>query len=186
LGSILYQIFKKRGVEMENLLGAEESRRIGQHEAIKANVENDVNAEIATRASVTTPNEAAKMNSMAENMRGKAINEVAVTEKEVDRARGLARVSQFIDYAFFVVYGLILLRFVLALMAARSNNAFVQFVSAISDPLYAPFKGIVASPSVEGGYTLALPMVIALVVYGLIHLTINGALRLFAERKTEI
>ncbi len=171
---------------MENPLTLEESRRINQHEAIKASVQNDVGAEIASRANTTTPNEAAKMNVVADNLRGKVINEVVETERTVDRARGLARLSQFIDYAFFIIYGLILLRFVLSLMAARSNNAFVQFISAISDPFYAPFKGIVASPSVEGGYTLALPMVIALVVYGLIHLGINGALRLFAERKTEI
>ena len=56
----------------------------------------------------------------------------------------------------------------------------------MTDPLYAPFRGIVASPKAEGGYTLALPIVIAIIVYALLHLGINKLLRLIAHRKTEI
>ena len=171
---------------MDNKLALDEARRASQHEAIKAGVESEVGGEIAARADSTTPQEAAQINSMAEQMRGQAINEVAQTENEVQRARGLARVSQFIDYGFFIIYGLLVLRFILALTAARSTNEFVQFIKTISDPFYAPFKGIVGSPSVEGGYTLSVPIIIAIVVYGLIHLAINGLLRLFAQRKTEI
>jgi uncharacterized protein YggT (Ycf19 family) len=77
-------------------------------------------------------------------------------------------------------------RLLLALLAARSSAGFVQFVRAVTDPLYAPFRGIVASPTAEGGYTLALPIVIAIIVYALLHAGINGLLRLIAHRKTEI
>ena len=170
----------------DNKLAADEARREVQHEAVKAEVEGDVNAEIAARAERTTPAEAKKIERVAGEFRGKALDEVVETEREVERARGMARVSQVVDYIFYLIYALLALRLLLALMAARSSAGFVQFIRAVTDPLYAPFRGIVASPSVEGGYTLALPIVIAIIVYALLHAGINGLLRLFAHRKTEI
>lgn len=170
----------------DDKLASEEARRDVQHNSVKSKVEGDVNASIAARAERTTPAEAEKMEAVAGEFRGKAIAAVVGTDREVERARGLARVSQVIDYLFFVVYALLAIRLVLALMAARSGAGFVQFIRAVTDPLYAPFRGIVASPTAEGGYTLALPIVIALVVYALLHAGINGLLRLIAHRKTEI
>ena len=41
------------------------------------------------------------------------------------------------------------MRFLLALMAARSTAGFVQFIVTVSNPFYAPFRGIVASPSTD-------------------------------------
>jgi uncharacterized protein YggT (Ycf19 family) len=178
---------KARRNKMEdNKLAADEARREIQHEAIKSRVESDVNAEIAARADRTTPSEARKMEHAAGEFRGKAINEVVETEREVERARGLARVSQVIDYLFFIVYALLIIRLLLALLAAKSTAGFVQFINSITAPLYAPFRGIVPSPTVDGGYTLALPIIIAIIVYALVHAAINGLLRLFARRKTEI
>ncbi len=78
------------------------------------------------------------------------------------------------------------MRFVLALLAARSGAGFVRFIVAVTDPFYRPFRGIVSSPSTDGGHTLMMPLVIAIVVYILLHLGINGLLRLFAHRKTAI
>ena len=37
-----------------------------------------------------------------------------------------------------------------------------------------------------GGHTLLLPMVIAFIVYILLHLAINGLLRMIAHRKTDL
>jgi uncharacterized protein YggT (Ycf19 family) len=170
----------------DNKLAADEARREVQHESVKAQVEGDVNAEIAARAGRTTPAEAQKMEQVAGEFRGKAIEEVVVTEREVDRARGMARVSQVVDYIFYVVYALLAIRLLLALLAARSSAGFVQLIYTVTDPLYRPFRGIVASPTAEGGYTLALPIVIAIIVYALVHAGINGLLRLIAHRKTEI
>ena len=170
----------------DNKLAADEARREVQHESVKAQVEGDVNAEIAARAERTTPAEAQKLEQVAGEFRGKAIEEVVVTEREIDRARGMARVSQVIDYIFYVIYALLAVRLLLALMAARSSAGFVQLIYTVTDPLYRPFRGIVASPTAEGGYTLALPIVIAIIVYALVHAGINGLLRLFAHRKTEV
>jgi uncharacterized protein YggT (Ycf19 family) len=170
----------------DNKLAADEARREVQHESIKAEVESDVNAEIASRAERTTPAEAKKMEQVAGDFRGKAINEIVQTDREVERARGMARFSQVIDYIFYLIYALLAIRLLLALMAARSTAGFVEFIRTVTDPLYAPFRGIVPSPSAEGGFTLALPIVIAIIVYALLHAGINGLLRLFAHRKTAI
>lgn len=99
----------------------------------------------------------------------------------------LARVSQIISFLFGIVYTGLLLRLALALMAARSSAPFVQFIRSITDPLYAPFRGIVDSPAIaEGGHTLALPIVVAIVVYALVHFGIRSFLRMLVERQTEI
>ena len=42
------------------------------------------------------------------------------------------------------------------------------------------------SVTVGDGFTLVLPIVIAIVVYILLHLAINGFLRIFAHRKTTV
>lgn len=167
-------------------VAVDDARRAAQHTSMKSQVERDVNADIAERAEHVTPAESQKMDNVAGAFRGKAIEEVVGTDREVQRARGLARVSQVVDYLFGVVYSLLAIRLVLALIAARSSAGFVQFIRAVTDPFYALFRGIVASPTAEGGYTLALPIVIAIIVYALLHAGIKGLLRLIAHRRTEI
>jgi hypothetical protein len=170
----------------DDKLAVEEARRAGQHGSVKAQVEGEVQAEIAERAAVAPPAETERIDQVAGEFRAKAVNEVVESEREVGRARGVARVSQVIDYLFFVLYGLLGIRFLLALLAARSGAGFVQFIVAITNPFYEPFRGIVASPRTDGGHTLLMPLVIAFIVYLLIHLAINGLLRIFAHRKTAV
>ncbi len=170
----------------DNKLAVEEARRVDQHESVKSEVERDVNAEIASRAAVPTMAEVRSVDAVAGELRGKAVKETIQVEREVDRARGAARGSQVVDYIFYVIYSLLAIRFMLALMAARPANGFVQFIHSITAPFYAPFSGIVATPSAEGGFTLALPVLIAIVVYMLLHAAINGLLRMAAHRKTAI
>ncbi len=171
----------------DDKLAIEEARRAAQHETVKSQVEGEVQSEISERAAVkATPGEAQRIDQVAGEFRSKAVNEVIDTEREVQRSRGLARVSQVIDYIFYVIYALLVMRFLLALLAARSSAGFVRFIVAASNPFYEPFRGIVGSPQTDGGHTLLLPVVIALVAYVLLHLLINAALRMFAHRKTEI
>jgi uncharacterized protein YggT (Ycf19 family) len=170
----------------DNKLAADEARREAQHGSVKSQIEGDVNAEIAARADRSSAAEAQEIEQVAGEFRGKAINEVVDTEREVQRARGLARVSQVVDYIFYVIYATLAIRLLLALLAARPSAGFVQFIYKVTDPFYAPFRGIVRSPTADGGYTLALPIIIAIIVYILLHAGINGLLRLIAHRKTEI
>ena len=171
---------------VDDKLERDEMQRAANYEAIKSDVKSEVGGEIAAEAHVATPSQADRVEQIAGDMRQSAVNEVVQTEREVQRGRFVARISQIVDYLFFLVYGLLVIRLLLALFAARASAGFVQFIRNISDPLYAPFKGIVASPSTEEGFTLALPIVVAIVVYMLLHLAINGLLRIFAHRKVEI
>jgi uncharacterized membrane protein len=171
----------------DNKLAADEARRSIQHESVKAQVEGDVNAEIAQEASkAPPPGEARKIENVAGQFRSQAVDEVIDTEREVERGRGAARVSQVIDYIFYVIYALLGMRFLLALLAARSSAGFVKFIVAVTNPFYAPFRGIVEAPRTEDGHTLMLPIVVAIIAYVLLHLAINGVLRMLAHRKTEI
>ncbi len=168
-------------------LAQEEARRSVQHQSVKAQVEGEVNAEIAERANVAqAAGETRKIDEVAGQFRAKAVDEVIDTEQEVGRARSLARVSQIIDYFFYLLYALLGMRFLLALLAARSTAGFVQFIVTVTNPFYAPFRGIVASPRTDEGHTLLLPIVIALIAYVILHLAINGLLRMLAHRKTAI
>ena len=170
----------------DDKLAIEEARRAGQHGAVKSQVEGEVQAEIADRAAQAPPAEGRKIDQVAGEFRAKAVNEVVETEREVGRARGVARVSQIIDYIFYVLYALLGMRFLLALLAAKSGAGFVRFIVTVTDPFYEPFRGIVASPRTDGGHTLMMPLVIAIIVYVLLHLGINALLRIFAHRKTAV
>ena len=172
---------------MDDKLAAEEARRAAQHEAVKAQVEGEVQSEISGRAATkATRDESQRIDAVAGDFRSRAVDEVVDTEREVQRSRGLARVSQVVDYIFYVIYALLAMRFLLALLAARSTAGFVQFIVTVSNPFYAPFRGIVASPSTDSGHTLLLPIVIAIISYALLHLGINALLRMIAHRKTAI
>jgi len=171
----------------DDKLAIDEARRAAQHESVKNQVEGNVQAEIGARAAAEgTPHESQQIDQVAGEFRSKAVNEVIDTEREVERSRGLARVSQVVDYIFWVIYALLGMRFLLALLAARSSAGFVRFIVTVSDPFYVPFRGIVSSPSTDGGHTLLLPIVIAIISYALLHLGINALLRMMAHRKTEI
>jgi uncharacterized protein YggT (Ycf19 family) len=167
-------------------LAAEEARRLGQHGAVKSSVEREVGAEVAAEASIPTVTELRREEKIAADLRRKALDDVVGTEQAVEQARGAARISQFVDYAFYVIYALLAVRIGLALVAGNPEAGFYRFIRAVTAPLYAPFRGIVESPTDPSGHTLALPLVVAIVVYALCHLAINGVLRMMAQRKTEI
>lgn len=171
---------------MDDKLANEEARRSVQHESVKAQVEGEVQAEIAGQAQVPAPAESQRIEQVAGDFRARAVDEVIDTEREVQRGRGAARISQIIDYIFFVLYALLGMRFLLALLAARSSAGFVQFIVSVTNPFYAPFKGIVASPTTDQGHTLLMPIIVAIIAYALLHLAINGLLRMLAHRKTAI
>jgi uncharacterized protein YggT (Ycf19 family) len=171
---------------MDDKLAAEEARRSVQHGSVKEQVEGEVQAEIADQAQAPAAGESQRIQQVAGQFRSKAVDEVIDTEREVERGRGAARISQVVDYIFYVIYALLAMRFLLALLAARSSAGFVQFIVTVTNPFYAPFRGIVASPRTEDGHTLLMPLVIAIIVYVLVHLAINGLLRMLAHRKTQI
>jgi Predicted integral membrane protein len=170
---------------VDNKLAVEEAQRAANYEALKSSVKSDVETEIARRAHPSSRAEAHQVENLAGDFRQKAIGEVVETDREIERGRMLARVSQVADYIFYVIYSLLAVRFLLELFAASRSAGFVRFIENVTAPIYAPFRGIVPSPSIDG-FTLSLPILVALFVYALLHIGVNKLLRVFAHRKTEI
>lgn len=171
---------------VDDKLALEEAQRAANYEAIKSSVKSDVAGDIYAEAARPESSQAARVERVADGMRRQAVDEVVETDREVARARVVARISQIVDYLFFLVYGLLTIRLLLELFAARENAGFFRFIKNLTDPFYAPFRGLVPSPSTAEGFTLALPIIVAVVVYMLLHLAINGLLRILAHRKTEV
>jgi uncharacterized protein YggT (Ycf19 family) len=102
------------------------------------------------------------------------------------RPRPVSRGSQVVNYLFWLLYALLGLRLLLILMDARATG-FVRLITVITDPFYAPFRGMVASPEVgAGGMVLAVPLLIALVVYALLQLAVHKLLEVLAYRQTVV
>jgi uncharacterized protein YggT (Ycf19 family) len=162
-----------------------EERRLASHQEVKASIDEDVKARIKSESTRSAPEDAAALAGVAQDLKRKSVNEAAETEGELGRGRSAARISQVMDYGFYLIYGVIVLQFILRLMGARPGNGFVQFVTAISWPVLAPFERIVGTPSV-GAVQLQLSYLFALVAYLSLHLALNGLLRLVAHRKVTV
>lgn len=164
----------------------DQARRTARYQRVKARVEGDVDSDIEARADRPAIVDGAGVDAAAAELRSRAVHEVVGTEREVDRGRKTARVSQVVDYLFGLVYALLGLRLLLALIAARPGADFTRGTRVITAPLLAPFRGILPDLTTADGYTLALPVLFALLIYGVLHLAVRGLLRLIAERRTLI
>ena len=171
-------------VDKTNVL-LDEERRLASHQEVKASIDDDVNARIKQESARVKPEESIEVAGVASELKRKSVHEAVDTERELGRGRTAARISQIVDYFFYLIYGLIALEFLLGLMGARSGNGFVQFIGALTRPLLAPFERIVGTPS-SGVFQVRISYLFALIVYVLIHLAINGAFRLVAHRKVTV
>jgi uncharacterized protein YggT (Ycf19 family) len=163
----------------------DETKRISRHEEVKGAVEARVQDEIRENAGGARTADHAQVEAVAGQLRQSAIASVGKTESELARARTTARISQVFDYAFYLVYGLIGLEIALELFGARQSSGFKRFLDTLTYPLLAPFKGLMPDPSV-GSFQLMLSYIVAVVVYVLLHLAVNGLLRLIVSRKATV
>ena len=166
-------------------LAIDESRRIAHHEAMKGAVRGEVHERIAERAERLDSADRAEADAVADQFRHKAVAEVVETEGEIERARGVARISQVVDYLFYLIYAFIGLMILLDLMGANRNAGFYRFVSGVTRPLLAPFRGLIDDPS-AAQMRFRLSYIVALIAYILLHLAINGLLRMLAHRRTSV
>jgi YGGT family len=120
---------------------------MSSHQEGKASIDDDVNVRIRRESARVALKESAELGGVAHELKQKSVREAAETERELGRGRTAPRISQAVDYLFYIIYGLIGLQFVLKLMGARPGNGFVQFVAGVSWPLLAPFERIVEPPS---------------------------------------
>src|SRR5437867_6982395 len=166
-------------------LAADEAQRIAQHESVKGEVREKVHADITRQADRHMPAEQRNTEALATSLVRKAVREVATTEAELEWGQAVARASQVVDYLFYLVYGIIGIEIVLDAIGARQSAGFKQFIDAIAAPFLAPFKGLMPTPGV-GSLRLMLSYIVALVVYVLLHMAVNGLFRLLVHRKTVV
>jgi len=167
----------------DDKLAIDEERRIAQHEEVRAAADREITSEVAQ--SDSTAKERTEADALAGHFRKKAVADIAQTDAEIERARGVARVSQVVDYIFYLIYGIITLEIVLDLAGAREGNGFRRLIDSLANPLLSPFRGLLEDLS-RGQFRVKFSFIFALIVYILVHMAINGLLRLVAHRKTAV
>jgi len=169
----------------DKTLMAEDERRLEQYEAVKDTARDEVQQRVRQEVNRSDPEEQGEVSALGEDYKRKAISEVRETEVEVKRAGVLARVSQVVDYLFYLIYGLIALEIIFDLFGARRSNGFRNFIDAVSSVWLAPFKNLFPDPA-SGRFQIRFSYLAALLIYILLHMAITGLLRLIAHRKTAI
>lgn len=86
--------------------------------------------------------------------------------------------ARVVTAVFTVIQVVIGLRIVLLLVDAREGNALVAGLLALSEPLVAPFEGVLRTNALEsGGAVLDVAAIVALVGWTLLELVILAVLR---------
>ncbi|HEX9895652.1 MAG TPA: YggT family protein [Gemmatimonadales bacterium] len=156
-----------------------EERRV-THQQVTSRVEYEVDPSVRTLTDEPVVIEPGAER-LAE-LRERTLREAEATENAKARGRVVGRIGLAVDFLFFLVYALLGIRLVLALLNARQDAPFTQWIYGVSEPLYAPFRGLLPNLTTEAGFTLALPLVFALLVYALLHAAIRRLLRVFSAR----
>jgi uncharacterized protein YggT (Ycf19 family) len=141
----------------------DEMQRVARHEELKEEVGREVKADVkraAQRSGTLNSEETTKLGS---RMQHEVIDELSHTHTEIQRARVVARISQVVDFVFFLIYGIISLEILLDLIGARETNPFREFVHAMAFPFLAPFVSLVPDPS-SGRFQFRISFIVALVV----------------------
>lgn len=105
----------------------------------------------------------------------------SVSQSEVTyRSSGNSVLQRLIIFVFALIQGLLILRIVLLLVAARERNDLVAFIYNLSDIFVAPFRGILGQNQIPAGDTaLDVAAIVALIGWTIIELIILGFLRVF-------
>ena len=166
-------------------LAIDEADRAARYQAVKGQAREEMQEEVARQTRRSDDRHQAETAAIGDHLKQKAVTELVDTETEIERGRVAARVSQVVDYVFYLIYSLIGLEILLELLGARETSGFKHFIDAVTYPLLMPFQRLM--PEVASGrFAFKISYVFALFVYLLLHLALNGLLRMLAHRKTEI
>lgn len=108
------------------------------------------------------------------------------TEEELietdDHPRGFVfgALARVVDFLFGLLYTLLFVRLVLEFINASRTSAFFEFILRVTEPFFAPFRGIVGNTSFDGTHPIVWPIVIAVGAYLIAHGVIRGLLSLLA------
>ncbi|HSA56458.1 MAG TPA: hypothetical protein VLE53_12195 [Gemmatimonadaceae bacterium] len=102
-----------------------------------------------------------------------------LTAAEIQAGRGVTLAARIVNFLFLAIYILLGLRLLLGVLGANPEAGFVRWIAAASGPLYAPFRGVFPTVTIEDGFTFVLSVAFALLVYALLHALVNALLRVF-------
>lgn len=96
--------------------------------------------------------------------------------------------KRIVSLLFGVIVVLIGLRIVLLLLVANESNAIVDFIYNVTEPLVAPFRGILSLDTVTpgGGSVFDVAALVALVGWALIYALIMAILRLGDRERVNV
>lgn len=111
-----------------------------------------------------------------------------VVERETDD-RALGKVEDLLWFILAIVLSILLIRFILLLLGARTGVPFVDFWYNISAPFVAPFAGIFGTSDSYGVYNngarIEPEALVAMVIYGLLAYVIVLGIRLLKRNSNE-
>jgi uncharacterized protein YggT (Ycf19 family) len=95
----------------------------------------------------------------------------------------VSKIIQIIWYIVGLVVALLAIRFVLALLGANLSNGFAQFIYQLTDPMVAPFRGLLQIGQFQAGVVrVEIETILAAFVYGLMGWGITAAIALAEKR----
>lgn len=118
------------------------------------------------------PDEQANLERRRELLREEEALRLQREEERLEAARTSNTFAWIINSISFLVgllEILLVLRFVLRVAGANTQNAFAQFIYNISDPFVAPFSTLFISPTTrDAGSIFDLNVLVAIVIYALL------------------
>ena len=110
---------------------------------------------------------------------------VAADTEVVSRFSPARRAYETIYLIFAIIVGAILIRVLLKLLGANTAVAFTHFMYGITDPLLAPFRGLL--PTFVSGHTvLETSALFAILIYGLIGIALARLLAIMFMRDVTV
>jgi uncharacterized protein YggT (Ycf19 family) len=105
----------------------------------------------------------------------------AVTEERIVRRESPAgMIERVVVFVFGLIQLVLVLRVILLLLNAREGNDLVSFIYNLSDPLVAPFRGILGQEAIaRGGTYLDGGAIVALIGWTVLELIIIALVRVF-------
>lgn len=103
----------------------------------------------------------------------------------VSRFSPARRAYETVYLIFAIIVGAILIRLVLKILGANSAVAFTHFMYSVTDPLLAPFRGIL--PTFASGTTVfESSALIAILIYGLVGIALARLIAIMFMRDVTV
>lgn len=81
----------------------------------------------------------------------------------------VSKIVQVIEYIAGLFVVLLVVRFVLALLGANLANQFANFIYTVTDPMVAPFRGLLQVSQFQAGVSrIEIETILTIVIYALV------------------